>query len=278
MTAEATPDLMYQDQIRTVVRSTYRDLPAGAGRAMAERLYDADELARVPDAAIAWSLGVGNPVRHAVLQPGEVVVDLGCGGGIDTVLAARAVGPTGRVIGVDTLPEMCERARAAVEAAGVADRCEILEGEMEALPLPDGHVDVVISNGVVNLSPRKGRALAEAFRVLRPGGRFCVADLTVDDELPPEVLSSGAAWAGCIAGALSTEVFEHKLARAGFVDVVMDAPIPFSLDDVAVYPLFDEEVLALMRRLVTPTAQERITTSRIVHARRPAEPAGRDDG
>lgn len=263
-------DLMFQDEIRDVVRGAYGRLPAGAGRAMAGRLYSDDELARVPDPAIAWSLGVGNPVRHAELMPGQRVVDLGSGGGIDTVLAAQEVGPDGHVTGVDTLPEMVERTRTSATAAGLGDRCTALQGEMEDLPLPDDSVDVVISNGVINLSPRKSRALAEAARVLRPGGRFCVADLTVDDDLPPEVLSSGAAWAGCIAGALSEAVFTSKLQKAGLVDVQMGERLAFSIDDIALYPLFDDEVVALMRRLVPEPDQSHIATSVIVHARKAA--------
>lgn len=266
-------DLMYQDEIRETVRAVYSGIPRGAGRAMAGRLYSDDELGKVPDQAVDWSLGVGNPVRHADLPPGDVVVDLGCGGGIDTVLAAHRVGPQGRVIGIDTLSEMCERTRAAAEAAGVDDRVDALRGEMEDLPLPDDHVDVVISNGVVNLSPRKGRALAEAARVLRPGGRFCVADLTVDDDLPPEISSSGAAWAGCIAGALSEEVFTGKLERAGFVDVSLDERMTFSLDDVALYPLFTDEVLGLMHDLLSPEARDRIATGLIARAQLPREDA-----
>lgn len=268
-----TDDLMYQDRIRTVVRDSYRQLPAGAGRTMASRLYAPAQLETVPDEAIDWSLGVGNPVRHAGLRPGDHVVDLGCGGGIDTVLAAHEVGPTGRVVGVDALPEMCERTAAAVEAAGVADRCEVREGEMEALPLPDASVDVVISNGVVNLSHRKSRALAEAARALRPDGRFCVADLVVDEDLPPEVLASGAAWAGCIAGAMSEDAFTGKLRRAGFTDVSVGAHQAFSLDDVAAYPLFTDEVLALMDRLLDAPARAHIATSVVVQATRGAPTA-----
>lgn len=262
-------DLMFQDEIRDNVRSAYSAIPSGAGRAMASRLYSDEELAGVPDAAIDWSLGVGNPVRHAELEPGDVVVDLGCGGGIDTVLAAHRVGPGGRVIGVDTLDEMCDRTRAAVEAAGVGDWCEVRPGEMEDLPLDDSEVDVVISNGVVNLSPRKSRALAEAVRVLGPGGRFCVSDLTVDDDLPPEVLSSGAAWAGCIAGALSEQVFHDKLVGAGMVDVDFSQRMQFSLEDVALYPLFSEDVLELMRVHLDAAARERIATGLIARARVP---------
>jgi SAM-dependent methyltransferase/quercetin dioxygenase-like cupin family protein len=207
------------------------------------------------------------------------VLDIGSGSGIDTVLAARRVGPTGQVIGLDTLPEMCERARAVAKEAGVAAWCDLREGEMEAIPLRDASVDVVISNGVINLSPRKSRAFAEIARVLRPGGRFCVSDLVVDDDLPPEVMSSGAAWAGCIAGALSERVFVDKLDRAGLVGIEMGERSPLTLDDLALYPLFTPEVLALMRRLLPAEAQQYVATSLIARARKPAAPtrsAGHD--
>ena len=262
-----TNDLMFQDRIRTVVRDAYRSLPRGGGATTAARLYRGDDVARLPTSAVRWSLGVGDPVRHAGLRPGEHVLDLGCGGGIDTILAAEAVGPDGHVVGVDALPEMCGRARAAVVEAGVEGWCEIVEGEMEDLPLADGRFDVVISNGVINLSHRKSRALAEVARVLRPEGRLCVTDLTVDDDLPPEVLASGAAWAGCIAGAMSERLLARKLDRAGFTDVRMDERIPFSLDDCAAYPLFEDDILALMRRLLGPEAQRHIATSVLVRAR-----------
>jgi arsenite methyltransferase len=189
-------DLLFQSEIKEVVRRAYADIDAGAGRAAAQRLYSEDELEAVPSGAIGWALGVGNPVRHAALQPGEVVLDVGCGGGIDTILAARAVGPSGRAIGLDLLEEMLERARAHAEDAGVAQWTEFVRGEMEDIPLPDSSVDVVISNGVINLSPRKSRVLAEIRRVLRPGGRISVADLTVNDELPTELQTNDAAWAG----------------------------------------------------------------------------------
>ncbi len=150
----------------------------------------------MPAGAIAWALGVGNPVAHAGLRPGQTVLDLGSGGGIDTILAAREVGPTGRAIGMDLLEEMVERAHEHARQAGVDGWTEFRRGEMEDIPLPDGSVDVVISNGVINLSPRKSRVLAEIHRVLKPGGRMCVADLTVEEDLPPEILTSDAAWAG----------------------------------------------------------------------------------
>ena len=272
--AEATRDLMFQDDIREVVRSAYRSIPSGAGRAMAERLYAPGELAGMPELAVTWALGVGDPVRHARLSPGEVVLDLGCGGGIDSILAARRVGPTGRVIGLDLLAEMCERARHAAEEAGVGAWCEFLEGEMEALPLPDGSVDVVISNGALNLSPRKSRALAEVARVLAPGGRLCLADLSVEQDLPPEVLASGAAWAGCIAGAVSERVLAGKLSRVGLVDVEIEAQATFGLEDVAAYPLFTADVLDLMRRLIPEQVQRRIAVAVQVQATKPAPSDG----
>jgi arsenite methyltransferase len=193
MTAE---DLLFQDEIKNVVRSVYQEIPSGGGKDVATKLYSAEELDEVPAGSVVWALGVGNPVRHAALTAGETVVDLGSGGGIDSILAARRIGPTGRVIGVDLLDEMVERASDNARTAGVDGWTEFVRGEMEDLPLPDSSVDVVISNGVINLSPRKSRVFAEIFRVLRPGGRMCVSDLTVEDDLPPEIMTSDAAWAG----------------------------------------------------------------------------------
>ncbi|CAL9440171.1 2-methoxy-6-polyprenyl-1,4-benzoquinol methylase, mitochondrial [Actinosynnema sp. ALI-1.44] len=261
-------DLMHQDDILAAVRHAYSAIPAGAGRAMAGRLYRS--LAGVPDTAVEWSLGVGDPVRHAGLRPGEAVLDVGCGGGIDTVLAAREVGAHGHVTGLDMLAEMCGRARAAVAEAGVGDRCSFTVGRMEAMPLPDASVDVVISNGVLNLSPRKSRVLAEIFRVLRPGGRLCVADLTVEDDLPPEVLTRDSAWAGCISGALSERVFTRKLEKVGFASIELSERRAFGIDDVALYPLFDADVLALMRRTIPVERQHDVCAGVVVRARRPA--------
>jgi arsenite methyltransferase len=189
-------DLMYQDEIKDAVLDAYGSISIGAGEVVAARLYDEEELAELPAGAVDWALGVGNPVRYAFLQPGEVVLDIGSGAGIDTILAARRVGPVGRAIGLDIVPEMCDRARGHAEEAGVGAWTEFLPGEMEQVPLPDASVDVVISNGVLNLSARKSRALAEFFRVLRPGGRISLADLTVEGELPPEIANDQSAWAG----------------------------------------------------------------------------------
>ena len=191
-----TKDLMYQDEIKEAVLDAYSSITAGGGDAVVDRLYSDEELAELPSGARDWALGVGNPVRYAFLQPGEVVLDIGSGGGIDTILAARRVGPGGKAIGLDIVPDMAERARAHAAEAGVDGWTEFRLGEMEQIPLPDTSVDVVISNGVLNLSARKSRALAEIFRVLRPGGRISMADLTVEGELPPEIANDQSAWAG----------------------------------------------------------------------------------
>jgi len=182
------------DQARSIIRDTYA--AAAADRpAVASGLYAADELAGLPRGAVSLALGVGHPVRHAQLRPGEMVLDVGCGAGIDTLLAARAVGPAGRVIGLDMTPAMVERTRRHAADAGL-DNVEAREGLMEALPLADASVDVVVSNGVLNLSTRKSRALAEMLRVLRAGGRLALADLVVTQALPEEVLRSAPALAG----------------------------------------------------------------------------------
>ncbi len=187
-----TRDLMHADEIRGFVRDAYR---AAAGRvtAVAKQLYDDEELAGVPRGAVEGALGVGNHLRHARIGPGDRVLDVGCGAGIDTIIAARRAGS---VVALDFLPEMLERTAAAAREAGL-DNVTTVEGTMEAIPLPDDSVDVVVSNGVLNLSPRKARALAECARVLRPGGELCVSDLTLDpEELPPEIVTHPAAWAG----------------------------------------------------------------------------------
>lgn len=187
-----TRDLLRSDEVKALVRDAY-DAVAGGTRAVAERIYSPEELALVPEPAIDRSLGVANHVRQAEIGPRDVVLDLGCGAGIDSILAARRAG---RVLALDILPAMLERTRAAAAAAGL-DNVETIEGEMEAIPLEDGVVDHVISNGVINLSARKARVLAECLRVLRPAGRLTVSDLTVDEEqLPPEVLTHPATWAG----------------------------------------------------------------------------------
>src|SRR6059058_4270444 len=187
-------DLMRSAEIKQIVRCAYAAVDSSSER-LARKLYSPEELARMPQSAIDGALGVGNHLRHADIDAGETLLDLGCGAGIDTILAAQRTGPTGRVIALDFLPEMLERTEQAAHEAGL-ENVETLEAEMEEIPLPDASVDVVISNGVINLSPRKARALAECARVLRPGGELCVSDLTVEEELPPEILTHPAAWAG----------------------------------------------------------------------------------
>jgi arsenite methyltransferase len=186
---------MHSAEIKTLVREAYGAVERGMPD-IAARLYSPQDLAQVPDAVVEMALGVANHLRYAQIEPGEKILDLGCGAGIDTILAAHRTGPGGRVIGLDFLPEQLARTAAAAEQAGL-DNVETLEGEMEAIPLPDDSVDQVISNGVINLSPRKARVLAECARVLRPGGKLCVSDLTiVEEDLPTEIRVHPAAWAG----------------------------------------------------------------------------------
>jgi arsenite methyltransferase len=192
--APVSEDLLAQDAVRDSVRERYRGV-LGQSTEVAVELYSDEELAMIPQGASAASLGVGNPVRRASLVAGERVIDLGCGAGIDTLLAARLVSPGGRAIGLDTLPEMLAQAEANARDGAVAN-VEWLRAELESIPLPDAGVDVAISNGVLNLSPRKGRAMSEIFRVLRPGGRISLADIVLDEELPPEVMTDPDAWAG----------------------------------------------------------------------------------
>ena len=195
-TAPRGGDLLGQEAIKDLVRQAYRDI-IGKPTALdvVHRLYDPGQLAVLPPSAVAQALGVGNPIRAAGLRPGEVVIDLGCGGGIDTILAARAVGPHGKALGLDMLPEMLEVASRNAAECGITN-IGWLEGELEAIPLPDESVDVAVSNGAVNLSPRKSRVFAETYRILRWGGRFVTADNFVDEDLPPEILTNPAAWAG----------------------------------------------------------------------------------
>ena len=188
-------DLMRSAEIKQIVRSAYAAVDSSSER-LARKLYSPEELARMPQSAIEGALGVGNHLRHAEIAVGDTLVDLGCGAGIDTILAARRTGPSGRVIALDFLPDMLERTRAAAAEIGLTN-VEPLQGDIEAIPLPDASVDHIISNGVVNLAPRKARVLAECARVLRPGGKITLADLTVaEEDLPPEILSHPATWAG----------------------------------------------------------------------------------
>jgi SAM-dependent methyltransferase len=259
-------DLLAQDAIRSMVRETYTSVRP-ADRRVAERFYSADELAGLPEETVRMALGVGNPVRHAGLRTGDDVVDLGSGGGIDCLLAARTVGPSGSVVGIDFLADMVDRATRAAAETGLSN-VRFVEGLIEALPLPDGSADIVISNGVVNLSPRKVRVLGEAFRVLRPGGRLAIIDLVLEHDLPPEIQTHPAAWAGCLSGALSEIAMYKGVRRAGFREVAIEPIESFGIAECALYPLFNAELLGLLRARVPAERHDRIATSVLVRARK----------
>lgn len=195
--------------------------------------YASDELETLPEGAVAVGAGCGNPTAFADLKEGEVVLDLGSGGGIDALLAAKKVGPKGRVIGVDMTPEMVERARRNAEGMG-ASNVEFRVGEIERLPVEGGSVDVIISNCVINLAPDKDKVFQEASRVLKPGGRMIISDMVAKRKLPGWVLRNLEAWAGCVAGALEQEEYLQKIRQAGFqtVEILSEAqlssPVPLS--------------------------------------------------
>ncbi|HKN12363.1 MAG TPA: arsenite methyltransferase [Candidatus Binatus sp.] len=197
---------------------------APAGNPITSNLYGDGEKASLPAEALAASLGCGNPTALAELKPGETVLDLGSGGGIDVILSARRVGPAGKAYGLDMTDEMLALARDNQRKAGVQN-VEFLKGEIEHIPLPDNSVDVIISNCVINLSGDKDRVLREAFRVLKPGGRFAISDIVVRGEMPAEVRRSVELWAGCIAGALEESEYQSKLVAAGLeqIEVETDA-------------------------------------------------------
>ncbi|HTS01379.1 MAG TPA: arsenite methyltransferase [Thermoanaerobaculia bacterium] len=203
---------------------------AGARDPITSNLYGADETLGLPSAAVSASLGCGNPSALAELHEGETVLDLGSGGGIDVLLSSRRVGPAGRVYGLDMTDEMLALARENQRIAKVTN-VEFLKGELESVPLPDESVDVIISNCVVNLSADKDRALAEAFRVLKPGGRFAVSDVVVRGEVPADVRRNVELWIGCLAGAMEEKEFEERLKRAGFADVSITPTRIYDVED-----------------------------------------------
>ena len=211
-------------------------------------LYDDADAGAVPAAALRASLGCGNPTALAALKPGETVLDLGSGGGIDVLLSARRVGPTGRAFGLDMTDDMLALARENQRKAGVTN-VEFLKGTIEHIPLPDSSVDVVISNCVINLSEDKDQVIAEAFRVLKPGGRFAVADVVVrGDDVPDDVRRSMELWVGCVAGALEENDYRQKLTRAGFESVDVEPTRVYRTTDarqfLAAAGIADETVLA----------------------------------
>src|SRR5215207_37087 len=225
--------------------------------------YSAEELGQLPETAATASLGCGNPVALATLSPGEVVLDLGSGGGIDVLLSARRVSPGGKAYGLDMTDEMLDLAWRNQEEAGVKN-VEFLKGEIEDIPLPDNHVDVVISNCVINLSTEKERVIWEAYRVLKPGGRFAVSDVVFlggKSALPTEVMRTAEMWSGCVSGALEKSEYEHSLAAAGFEDISVEVTQVYEPE--AITGLGDAEDVEVIREVPIASA--------FVRARKPVQ-------
>jgi len=197
---------------------------------ISSNLYDGNQTSQIPEEALLASLGCGNPTALAELKPGETVLDLGSGGGIDVLLSAKRVGPTGKAYGLDMTDEMLALARENQRKAGIPN-VEFLKGEMESIPLPDNTVDVIISNCVINLSADKDQVLREALRVLKPGGRFAVSDIVVRGEVPAEIRRSMELWVGCMAGALEESEYLAKLTKAGFEAASIEPTRIYRVDD-----------------------------------------------
>ena len=215
-------------------RASCGEATSSADDPITSHLYAEDQITGIPLEAIAASLGCGNPTALAQLNPGETVLDLGSGGGIDVFLSARRVGPTGTVYGLDMTDEMLDLARENQRKAGI-ENVEFLKGEMEDIPLPDNSVDVIISNCVINLSADKDRVLSEALRVLRPDGRLAVSDIVVRGEIPAQIQRHVELWIGCIAGVLEEHEYRTKLAQAGFVDIDLESTRIYRVEDARAY-------------------------------------------
>jgi arsenite methyltransferase len=230
-------------------------------------LYDKAQTGELPQEAVLASLGCGNPTALAQLQPGERVLDLGSGGGIDVLLSARRVGPSGKAYGLDMTDEMLALARDNQRKAGV-ENVEFLKGEIENIPLPDNSVDVIISNCVINLSGDKDRVLREAFRVLKPGGRFAVSDVVTRGDVPADVRQNMVLWVGCIAGALQDYEYVGKLARAGFDGIYIEPTRVYDIADAraflsgqgidvdAMAPQVEDKFMSAFIRAVKPNSEE----------------------
>src|SRR6059036_3791340 len=228
-------------------------------------LYDAGETAGLPAQAVAASLGCGNPTALAALRPGDIVLDLGSGGGIDVLLSAQRVGPTGKAYGLDMTDEMLALARENQRKSGI-ENVEFLKGEIEHIPLPDNSVDVIISNCVINLSADKSQVLREAFRVLKPGGRFAVSDVVTRGEISPEIRKSVLLWVGCVAGALEDVEYRRKLTAAGFEQIEIEPTRIYKAEDArdllaaegvdvdAIAPQVDGKFMSAFVRAVKPAS------------------------
>jgi SAM-dependent methyltransferase len=230
-------------------------------------LYDSSQAGQVPDEAMLASLGCGNPTALAKLNPGEVVLDLGSGGGVDVLLSAKRIGPSGKAYGLDMTDEMLALANENKRKSG-AENVEFLKGEIEHIPLPDNTVDVIISNCVINLSADKDRVLREAFRVLKPGGRFAVSDVVTYGEVPNEIRQSVLLWVGCIAGALEENEYRAKLLSAGFDRIEIEPTRIYRIEDAreflsgqnidvdAIAPQVDGKFMSAFVRAVKPERKE----------------------
>ena len=228
-------------------------------------LYDPSQVQQIPEETLLASLGCGNPTALAQLNPGEIVLDLGSGGGIDVLLSARRVGPTGKTYGLDMTDEMLALANENKRKAG-ADNVEFLKGEIEHIPLPDNSVDVIISNCVINLSADKSQVLREAFRVLKPGGRFAVSDVVTRGEISPEIRKSVLLWVGCVAGALEDVEYRRKLTAAGFEQIEIEPTRIYKAEDArdllaaegvdvdAIAPQVDGKFMSAFVRAVKPAS------------------------
>ena len=236
--------------------------PTGADP-ITSNLYDAAQIGALPQEAVLASLGCGNPTALAKLNPGETVLDLGSGGGIDVLLSARRVGPSGKAYGLDMTDEMLALANENKRKSGI-ENVEFLKGEIESIPLPDNSVDVIISNCVINLSANKDHVLREAFRVLKPGGRFAVSDVVTRGEMHPEIRKSVLLWVGCVAGALEENEYRDKLASAGFERIQVEPTRVYRVEDArefltgqgidadAIAPQVDGKFMSAFVRAVKP--------------------------
>jgi SAM-dependent methyltransferase len=274
---------MSSENIKSIVREKYGEVAkrASSGQASAccgsspasalegcdpitANLYGETEAGSVPEAALRASLGCGNPTALAKLAPGEIVLDLGSGGGIDVLLSARRVGPTGKAYGLDMTDEMLTLAEENKRKSGLTN-VEFLKGEIENIPLPDNSVDVIVSNCVINLSGDKDRVLREAFRVLKPGGRFAISDVVVRGEVPDQIRKSMELWVGCVAGALADTEYQQKLAAAGFESIDIEPTRIYSIDDAKEFL----QVAGIDADAVAPQTRDKFISA-FIRAQKPA--------
>ncbi len=240
--------------------------PTGCGDPIMSSLYDVSQAGQIPEEALLASLGCGNPTALAKLNPGETVLDLGSGGGIDVLLSAKRVGPTGKAYGLDMTEEMLALANTNKRKSGI-ENVEFLKGEIENIPLPDDSVDVVISNCVINLSSDKQKVLSEAFRVLKPKGRFAVSDVVTRGAIPAEIRKSVLLWVGCVAGALEENEYRSKLAEAGFKNIEIEPTRIYRIEDAreflsgqnidvdAIAPQVDGKFMSAFVRAIKPVSE-----------------------